>query len=265
MKDNLKIGVLIPAYNEGQTIGKTIEDVLKYSPNVVVVDDGSKDRTSEEAMKYPVKLIPHGKNKGLAAAVRTGLAYMLRQSFDYAIKIDGDSQMDIGKIPVFIKAAKENPLIDIIYATFNPDTPWMIKKDMRIYSFFLRLATGHRTSDILSEYRMYSNRAMEYIVYRDQDEGYGSPLIIIDTLREGFAIKELGNGVSYAKEFIRPFPLDAQLALRRSFVIKVFRYKSLRSKIVAILSIPFFAGLLIFNVVTGPKYHSILPKRFLRK
>ncbi|MCK4251413.1 glycosyltransferase family 2 protein [candidate division WOR-3 bacterium] len=265
MINNRKIGVLIPAYNEEKKIGRTLEEVLKHCRNVVVIDDGSEDRTREEVKKYPVQIISHAKNKGLAEAVRTGLKYMLAEGYEYVIKVDSDSQMEVDKIPSFMKVVHSDPTIEVLSATYNADTPWMIRKDMHIYSFFLNIATKYKTTDILSEYRMYNRKAMKYIVHQSKDEGYGSPLIIIDMMREGYVTKELKGGVSYAKKFIRPFPLDGQLSLRREFVTKVFRYRALRSKIVAILSIAFFVMLLIFNVVTGPKYHSILPKKFLRK
>ena len=259
----MKIGVLIPAYNEEKKIGLTIEGILKYSKDIIVINDGSQDKTPEIVRKYPVKLIDRKKNRGLAKTVAEGFEYLINENFDYGIKVDGDNQMDAEKLPEFFSLINENPT-DIICATYNKDTPWMIRKDMKIYSVFYKLATGIKTSDFLSEYRAYSRNAMKFLSKNTQDEGYGSPLILFDMHRKGLTSSEINGGVSYNQKDFRPLPLDAQYELRKAFVTKTFKFKGPRSKIVSIGSIPFWAGLLIFNCTVQPKYHSFLPKKFVR-
>lgn len=259
-----KIGIMIPAYNEEKKIGNTLESVLQYTKDIVVVNDGSLDRTAEIVRQYPITLIDRGHNKGLAKTVAEGFEYMLSHDYNYGIKLDGDGQMDASKLPKFFSMISENPSVDIICATYNEDTPWMIRKDMSIYSFLYNLATGIKTSDFLSEYRAYSKKGMEFLVQNTQDEGYGSPLILFDMHREGLKSIEIKGGVSYNQEDFRPFPLDAQYGLRKAFVTKTFKFGGLRSKIVSVASIPLWAGLIIFNCTAQPKYHSFLPKKFVR-
>lgn len=259
-----KVGILIPAYNEERKIGNTLNEVLQYTDDIVVVNDGSVDRTAEIVKRYPVTLIDRKENIGLAKTVAEGFQYMFNQDFDYGIKLDGDGQMEASKLPEFISTIEKNPSIDIVCATYNKDTPWMIRKDMSLYSFFYRLATGIKTSDFLSEYRAYNRKAMKYLVENTQDEGYGSPLILFDMHREGLTSTEIEGGVSYSQKDFRPLPLDAQYELRKTFVTKTFQFEGVRSKIVSVASIPFWIGLLVFNCTVQPKYHSFLPKRFVR-
>lgn len=259
-----KIGVLIPAYNEEKKISTTLDDVLQYIDNIVVVNDGSVDRTTEIVREYPVTLINRNENVGLSKTIAEGFQYMLSHDYDYVIKLDGDGQMNASKIPDLISAIKENPSIDIVCTTYDEDTPWIIRKDMTLYSFFYMLATGIRTSDFLSEYRGYNRKAMTFLINNTQDEGYGSPLILFDMHREGLKSFEIKGGVSYSQKDFRPLPIDAQYELRRAFVTKTFKFQGIRSKIVSIASIPFWAGLLVFNCIVQPKYHSFLLKKFVR-
>lgn len=258
------LAIIVPAFNEAKAIEKTLESILEVCNDIVVIDDGSMDNTAEIVKRYPVTLIQNGKNRGLAQTVKVGLQYVLDQGYDYALKMDADGQMNASMIPTIKQVIKDSDTKDIIYCTYDEKTPWMIRKDMKIYSTIYELGTSIKTSDLLSEFRAYSKKAMKFLVERTTNEGYGSPLILMDMHREGMESLEVKGGVSYAENVIRPFPLDAQLGLRKSFVSKLYKFPGIRSKIVSIGSIPFWAALLMFNVTVQPKYHSILPKKYMR-
>ena len=259
-----KIGILIPAYNEEKKIANTLDEILQHIDNVIVVNDGSKDRTAEIVKSYPVILINREENIGLARTIAEGFKYMLNQNYDYGIKLDADGQMEPDKIPNFISKIKEDPSIDVICATYNPDTPWIIRKDMKIYSWFYKVATGIETSDYLSEFRAYNRKAMSYLVNNTSDEGYASPFLLLDMHRAGLKSDEIKGGVSFSENKIRPFPIDAQIQFKRAFVEKVYKFGTIKSMAIALSSIPFWAGLTIFNCMVQPKYHTFLPKRFVR-
>lgn len=90
-----KYVALIPAYNEEKNIFKVLFEMNKYSQmKVVVVDDGSKDRTSEIARSLGVKLLQHKKNEGKGEALNTGFKYILRsmRGTKYVAIIDADLQ-----------------------------------------------------------------------------------------------------------------------------------------------------------------------------
>jgi glycosyltransferase involved in cell wall biosynthesis len=84
---------LIPAYNEGKTIETVIKRIIKQNIFPLVIDDGSKDRTYEIALKAGARVIKNRENKGKGAAIRNGLKYIIK-SFDYkcVVLIDADMQ-----------------------------------------------------------------------------------------------------------------------------------------------------------------------------
>lgn len=97
---NSRVFVLLPAYNEVSALGKLIPrigSVLKSNYSIIVVDDGSDDETAHLCRKYsnqyPVKCVSHGVNRGLGAALRTGLEYILDDSSgaDLLVVMDADN------------------------------------------------------------------------------------------------------------------------------------------------------------------------------
>ncbi|MEQ8224752.1 MAG: glycosyltransferase family 2 protein [Candidatus Eremiobacterota bacterium] len=98
-----KILALICAYNEEKHIREVIEGTKKYVDKVLVVDDCSTDRTSEEVKKTDAIYIRHEKNKGKGGALRTGFSYFIENQYDAIVTIDGDGQHDPEEIPALIE------------------------------------------------------------------------------------------------------------------------------------------------------------------
>ena len=96
---NMKVFIVIPAYNEAAKIGKVIRDLKKYNYcNIVVVDDGSKDNTSEVAKKNGAFVIKQIMNLGAGGATITGFDYAIREGADIIVTIDADGQHDVKDI-----------------------------------------------------------------------------------------------------------------------------------------------------------------------
>ncbi|GAG57995.1 unnamed protein product [marine sediment metagenome] len=92
-KENLnKIAIIIPAYNEEKYIEETVKRCLEVLPDVVVIDDGSKDLTYSIAKKAGASVLRHKVNKGKGVALRTGFDYALENDFSGIITIDADHQ-----------------------------------------------------------------------------------------------------------------------------------------------------------------------------
>ncbi|MDI6825999.1 MAG: glycosyltransferase family 2 protein [Candidatus Aenigmarchaeota archaeon] len=107
----MKIGVLLPAYNEEKNIRTVIKDVKKYLPNseILVVDDGSTDRTNELARQAGVTVLRHEINKGKGDALNTGFEYFLKQhpEVDIVVVADTDRQYYIDEIVKIVKPLQE--------------------------------------------------------------------------------------------------------------------------------------------------------------
>src|SRR3989338_3732543 len=91
-----KLLIIVPAYNEGVAIKKTIDEILALNLplTILVVDDGSKDATKIEARRAGAQVISHPFNLGIGGAVQTGFKFAARYGYDVAVQVDGDGQHD---------------------------------------------------------------------------------------------------------------------------------------------------------------------------
>lgn len=108
-----KVGVLFPAYNEEKNIRKVIRDAKKIFPNasIIVVDDGSTDRTYELAKREKVIVLRHPVNRGKGEALKTGLGFFREAKVSYVIVADADRQYSIEDAPKILKALKNADLV----------------------------------------------------------------------------------------------------------------------------------------------------------
>jgi glycosyltransferase involved in cell wall biosynthesis len=100
------ICALIAAFNEDETIAAVVAGVRPYASEVVVVDDGSADRTAERATDAGAVVIRHERNQGKGRALRTGLARVLAGPCSHVLFIDGDLQHDPNDVPRLLEAAE---------------------------------------------------------------------------------------------------------------------------------------------------------------
>ena len=87
-----EIWVIVPAYNEGGRLGRTLRSLCVGHANVVVVDDGSHDDTSGVALRHPVWVLRHVINRGQGAALQTGLSFALERGAMVLVTFDADGQ-----------------------------------------------------------------------------------------------------------------------------------------------------------------------------
>ncbi len=129
--------IIIPAYNEEKGIGNVLEGMKKFSNGyeIIVVDDGSKDKTSDIAKKYPeAKVIVHHENKGYGAAIKTGVRYA---TTDIIIIIDADTTYPSNRIPDLLKKYQEGNVEMVVGARTGEEVKipfirkpakWFLKK-----------------------------------------------------------------------------------------------------------------------------------------
>jgi glycosyltransferase involved in cell wall biosynthesis len=100
-----KIAAVIPAYNEEKHIGDVVRRTRQMLDNVLVVDDGSGDKTAERARDAGADVIVHEQNRGKGETIKTGLRHWLDRHFDFVIILDADGQHRPEEIDRFIAAA----------------------------------------------------------------------------------------------------------------------------------------------------------------
>ena len=110
-----KISIIVPAYNEEKNIAKCIEAMLKQTSShqieIILVNDGSTDKTRDIASKYPIKVINHNPNKGKATALNTGIE---NSTGDILIFSDSDSEIEANALNSIIEHFESNPDVQAI-------------------------------------------------------------------------------------------------------------------------------------------------------
>ncbi|CAD7808129.1 Undecaprenyl-phosphate mannosyltransferase [Chryseobacterium aquaeductus] len=157
--DKKKICVLIPTYNNEKTLRRVIDGVLDYTTNIIVVNDGSADSTSEILKTYPqISTINLSENKGKGNALKIGFRKAIDLGFDYAITIDSDGQHYPDDIPVFVKALSEEKHDVLLIGNRNMSQNGIPKKSSfgnRFSNFWFWFETGIKLEDTQSGYRLY--------------------------------------------------------------------------------------------------------------
>ena len=160
----LKCCVIIPTYNNDRTLEKVIREVLDYTDDVIVVDDGSTDHTAGILNNFDFnRLITLPKNRGKGYALRLAFHHALKLGYRYAITIDSDGQHYPEDLPVFIEKIAGNP-DSVIVGARNMEgdcVPGTSSFGHKFSIFWFRIETGLKIPDIQSGFRLYPLEPME--------------------------------------------------------------------------------------------------------
>jgi len=170
----MKIAIIIPAYNEEKTLGRVLKSIPRHFPDIkkteiVVVSDGSNDKTVEIAKDCRVTLIEHDLNRGLGGALGTGFEYAKRNGFDALLTFDADGQHhpeDIWPVlrPIIYKKADVVVGSRLKSASWRTDgMPWHRRVGIWGLNLFTYLFFWTWTSDSQSGLRAFSRRAIKEI------------------------------------------------------------------------------------------------------
>lgn len=168
----MKISVVIPAYNEVKRIGNVLEDLRVMKLPVIVIDDGSKDKTSEVARNYPVTLVRHKINLGKGAALKTGCLLAFSRGAEGVIMMDSDGQHKVSDLDFFKRALEEDNM-DIVFGSRNLSlgVPFVRFMGNKFASVLLSVFFGVYVSDAICGFRALSKKAFYKIDW--QMSGYG--------------------------------------------------------------------------------------------
>lgn len=166
-----RVLAVIPAFNEEESLPALLEEFRVVGPSlhcnleVVVIDDGSRDRTSAVVSAAGVRVVRHCRNLGIGATVQTGLRLAFREGFDAAVQVDGDGQHPPGEIARLLARAALPDAPDLVIGSRlltcrgHQTTP--LRRFGQVWlSAWLRLVCGAKITDPTSGLRLYGRRAL---------------------------------------------------------------------------------------------------------
>lgn len=154
-----KVCVLVPTYNNGGTVGRVVNDILGYSDDVIVVNDGSTDSTAEILRGFGdrITVVDYDRNRGKGYALKAGFRKARAMGYAYAITIDSDGQHYASDIPLFVRAIAEHPGALIVGARdlSRVDINGKSSFANKFSNFWFSVQTGRRLPDTQTGYRAY--------------------------------------------------------------------------------------------------------------
>jgi glycosyltransferase involved in cell wall biosynthesis len=182
MIDKKDIVVVIPAYNEGPMIRTVVERVKACGYyQVVVVNDGSRDNTRQEAMKAGATVISHPINRGAGAAAQTGILYARRSGIQYIVQIDADGQHypeDIEKMSARMSEMSSDIIIGSRWIERSEGVPATRIAYNRLSNIFTNFFCRSNYTDSQSGMRLLNRRAIERINLHLDGFGYCSEMLV---------------------------------------------------------------------------------------
>ncbi len=202
-----KVIVIIPAFNEEASVGKVITEVKQFLPdaNVLVVNDGSSDRTSETAKGKGAIVLDLPFNLGIGGAMQAGYWYAFEKGYEVAIQVDGDGQHDPKEIFKLLKALEEKAVDLVIGSRFIGDSEFkssmMRRIGILIFSKVISWIVGHPITDPTSGFRAANRKAIELFAF-DYPQDYPEPEVLVLIHKCGLKMAEVPIGMSkrYAGE-----------------------------------------------------------------
>ena len=188
----MKLLIIVPAYNEQDSILTTIDDLKSHASfaDVVVINDCSKDSTEKILIEHQINHVTLPVNLGLSGGVQTGYRYAWINGYDYAIQFDGDGQHEARYIKPLLDKIQEG--YDIVIGSRFVDQPkdqTMRMIGSRIISGLIKVLTGKKITDPTSGMRMINRKMIFDYAYNMNRRP--EPDTIVYELRHGAKIAEI--------------------------------------------------------------------------
>ncbi len=172
----MNILIIVPAYNEEESIPGVIRDLKEQIPqaDILVINDGSTDATAQTAREMQVEVLDLPFNLGIGGAVQTGYLYAYQNGYDIAVQFDGDGQHIASEVKKLIEPlASGRADLSIGSRFLNPGAyraPIFRKLGIQIFSFVLSRILGMAVTDSTSGFRAANRRAIEFFSHSYPDD-----------------------------------------------------------------------------------------------
>ncbi len=198
MEKTGKISIIIPAHNESESIGGIIRKIFQIMGNeceVILVDDGSNDRTAEEAESAGCIVIKHPYRMGNGAAIKTGIR---NASEDIVVLMDGDGQHNPEDIPLLLGSMDK---YDMVVGARTSDSEALFHRRVanKIYNMLASYISNRKIPDLTSGFRAIKTRLVKKFLYLLPNSFSYPSTITLSFIKTGHAVDFLPIKVSKRK------------------------------------------------------------------
>ena len=167
MRAGADVAIVVPAWNEAESVGLVVKEIAAAAPEVtvVVVDDASLDATAAVARAAGARVISNVFNLGVGGAMRVGIRYALAHGYNAVVQLDGDGQHDPRDIAALLDPLDaDGPPQVVIGARFagrgDVAVPRARRLAMHLLARYLSHVTGARLTDVTSGFRAHNRAAL---------------------------------------------------------------------------------------------------------
>ncbi len=230
--------VVIPTYNNEKTLEKVVQDVLRITGDVIVVNDGSTDSTSRILQKFQnIKVVSYPRNQGKGYALKKGFEAAVKEGYEYAITLDSDGQHYASDIDAFIRKVQDQPDSLIVGSRRLPEERMRQGSSFanRFSNFWFKFIAGITLPDTQSGFRLYPLLKLKDIHFYTRKYEFELE-VLVRSAWKGITVTSIPIGVFYPdpaervshyrpiKDFVRISLLYTVLFFIVVFYIKPFSF-----------------------------------------
>jgi len=223
-----KVCVLVPTYNNEKTLEKVLSDVLRFTDQVIVVNDGSTDSTRSILRKFShIIQVNYPVNQGKGYALRKGFETAVDNGYDYAITIDSDGQHFAEDLPKFITKLESHPAAIIVGARNmeQSSVPGKSSFGHKFSNFWFWVETGITMPDTQSGYRLYPVKLLQRIQFITKKFEFEIEVMVRGAW-SGIALEHVPVRVYYAEKgkrvsHFRPFKDFTRISILNTFLVAI--------------------------------------------
>lgn len=223
-----KVCVLIPTYNNAETLKNIIEEIQHYTSNIIIINDGSTDDSETILSAYPHLItLNYSQNVGKGWALRKGFELAIKHNYDYAITIDSDGQHFPSDLPLFLdKLNSISPCLIIGSRNMNQSTvPGKSNFGNKFSNFWFLVETGINLTDTQSGFRLYPVKELSSMKFFTKKYEFEIE-VIVRAAWKGIHITSVPISVYYAPKEIRvshfrPFKDFTRISLLNTVLVLI--------------------------------------------
>ncbi len=196
--------IIIPAYNEQNSIAAVVKNIRNHvtDADVLVVNDGSRDRTARTARESGAMVINLPYNMGIGSAVQSGFLFAKEKGYHFAVQVDGDGQHPASAIPRLL-AALDNGVDMAIGSRFVQPSgyrpPFFRALGIKVFSCLVSLIVGKKVFDTTSGFRAISRKAI-LLLTQTYPHDYPEVEALITLHKNGMQFVEIPVKMNYRQE-----------------------------------------------------------------